>query len=353
MDIDDTIRSVEQSLDDLTRPLPPEAIIWFKQRFESVVQNLLGLNSVTIKIDFVIDTNTIISSLLRYAKGKESILFRLTNDPIFKFHAPSDLEFEVNKYIQTNEKKFDKNKLIEGWKSLKNVLTIGSPVSINALTLANIIIGDRDPKDARFVAMYIDIGAEKIITYDRDFEHSLLQTLKIDKVGPFVAGVYRGLFSFFLLNDLTPAAVEFFGQLILEFVNVLFDTVKLLLDFFAAVSQNAINEALDLLSNFFPQARSWIESDAVNVALIILAFVTAGAIIINKNIRGNLQQIFSLITRSLQPMIENLITWLTESIKLLVYCGKILLPHTTATLVQLLTNILTVVAHLKTSPFYI
>jgi predicted nucleic acid-binding protein len=42
------------------------------------------------------------------------------------------------------------------------------------MTLANLIIGARDPKDIPFVALYIDLGADKIITYDKDFEQPLL-----------------------------------------------------------------------------------------------------------------------------------------------------------------------------------
>ncbi len=83
MEIDATIKSVEQSLDDLTRLFPPEVIGWLKQHFKSVVQNLLGLNYTTVKVDFVIDSNVIISTLLRYAQGKRSALFHLANNPIF------------------------------------------------------------------------------------------------------------------------------------------------------------------------------------------------------------------------------------------------------------------------------
>jgi hypothetical protein len=81
MQIDTTIKSVDQSLDTLTRSLPHEMIGWLKQRFQSVLQNL-SLDFTDIRVDFVVDTNTIISSLLRYGDGKASILFKLINNHI-------------------------------------------------------------------------------------------------------------------------------------------------------------------------------------------------------------------------------------------------------------------------------
>jgi len=270
MQVSTTIESVDQSLDNLTKILPYEIIEWLKQRFQSVIQNLLKVNFADIKIDFVIDTNTIINTLLRYAEGKESILFKLIDNQIFNFHTPADITYEVTEFIRTTKKKVNKNKLVKGWMKLINILKIGTQLTVNALNFANVIIGDRDPKDVPFVAMYIDLGASNMITYDKDFEHPLLRPLKINNVGQVIAGVYRGLLSFFILNDLTPSTLNFCGQILLELVKILFGTVKLLIDFFSAITRNAIDEAINLLSNFFPEIRDWIESGAVNSALLMI-----------------------------------------------------------------------------------
>jgi hypothetical protein len=110
MQIDTAIKSVDQSLDTLTRSLPHEMIGWLKQRFQSVLQNLLSLDFANIRVDFVVDTNTIISSLLRYANGKASILFKLINNHIFKFHAPAYLEMRLsNLSIQQGKKSIKPN----------------------------------------------------------------------------------------------------------------------------------------------------------------------------------------------------------------------------------------------------
>jgi predicted nucleic acid-binding protein len=170
MQVNTTIRSVDKTLEDLTKSLPPDMINWLKQRFESVFQNLTGLDFAGIRVDFVVDTNSIINSLLRYAQGKDSILFRMINNPIFRFHAPAFIENEVSKFILTAKKKIDKDKIFEGWRKIKRVLKVGTEISTNALILSNIIIGKRDPKDVPFVAMFLDLGAKNIITYDKDFE---------------------------------------------------------------------------------------------------------------------------------------------------------------------------------------
>jgi hypothetical protein len=233
---------------------------------------------------------------------------------------------------------------------IKNILKIGTQVSINALNLANVIIGNRDPKDVPFVAMYIDLGACTIVTYDKDFEHPLLRPLNIDKVGQVIAGVYRGLLSFFILNDLTPSTLDFLGKVVLELVKILFDAIKLLLDFFSAVACKAMDEVASLISIFFPEIRDWIESGAINAALLAIALIAGGVVIIDKDIRNNLFRLTNLIIKSLQPTIDKFVSWLDKSIRsksIRFDLAKILLPHIVTILIALVVNISTVVSHVK------
>jgi len=350
MQVSTTIESVDRSLDELTKSLPLEIVEWLKQRFQSVIQNLLKLEFADISVEFVVDTNIIIRSLLGYAKGKVSCLFGLIKNQIFKFHAPAYIEHEIAKFIRTNKKKINKNKLVEGWMKLRNNLKIGTQVSVNALNLANAIIGNRDPKDVPFVAMYIDLGASNILTYDKDFDHPLLRTLKIDGLGQVVAAVNRGLLSFFVLNDLTPGTLNFLGQLILGLIRTLFDAVKLLVDFFSAVTRNAINEATNLISNFFPEIRDWIESGAFNDALLAITIIVAGVVIIDEDLRNNLFRLTNFIIRSLQPTLDNFVNWLERSMRVLIDWAKAILPHIVTILVALLVNISKVVSHVKVMP---
>lgn len=63
MQVSTTIESVDRSLDELTKSLPLEIVEWLKQRFQSVIQNLLKLEFADISVEFVVDTNIIIRSL--------------------------------------------------------------------------------------------------------------------------------------------------------------------------------------------------------------------------------------------------------------------------------------------------
>jgi phage-related protein len=211
-------------------------------------------------------------------------------------------------------------------------------------------LGSRDPKDVPFVALYIDLGARNIISYDKDFNHPLLQPLRIDKAGQIVAGVYRGLPSFFILNDITPAALEFLGQLILCVIRTLLNAVKLLIDFFSAISQKAIDDAINLLSNFFPEIKNWIESGAMNIALFIIALIVRGTVMVDRKARNNLQKLTSLVVKSLQPSIDKFVGWIDRSMGPLIDSEKILLPHTLAILVTLFANISTVISEVKFLP---
>lgn len=125
MQVNATIESVDRSLDSITRSIPQEIIEWLRQRFQSVIQNLLNLKFTDIREDFVVDTNTIINTLLRYAERKKSVLFKLIGNQIFNFHAPTDIANEVTKFILKPNKRVNKNKLVQGWMKLVKVLKIG------------------------------------------------------------------------------------------------------------------------------------------------------------------------------------------------------------------------------------
>jgi phage-related protein len=213
-----------------------------------------------------------------------------------------------------------------------------------------VIIGNRDPKDVPFVAMYIDLGAANILTYDKDFEHPLLRPLRIDRVGQVIGAIHRGLISFFVLHDLTPSTLNFFGQLISGLITTLFDAIKLLLKFFSAITRKAIDEAINIISNFFPEVRDWIDSGAIKAALLAITLVVGGVVIIDKGIRNNLFRLINMIIKSLQPAIDKFVNWLDKSIRTLISCLKTLLPNIVVILVELLTNISTVVSHVKVLP---
>jgi hypothetical protein len=209
------------------------------------------------------------------------------------------------------------------------------------------IIGPRDPKDVPFVAMYIDLGADKIITYDKDFEHPFLQPMKIDKLGPVVACTYRGLLSFFILHDLTPSTVRFFGLLILEYAKILFAIMRLLLDFFRNIAKKAFNKALSTLTYFFPETKTWLEDHKTAVAITIIAGIIGGAIVIGKTKRGGIQRPMITIMELLKPILNSFIIWLDKSLTLLLNLAKKLLPNIAATVIYLLQNITEVMRNLK------
>jgi hypothetical protein len=61
-------------------------------------------------VDFVVDTNSLIRTLLRYSKGRGLILFNMINNPIFKFHAQVFLVYEVDKFIQSLGKNINRHR---------------------------------------------------------------------------------------------------------------------------------------------------------------------------------------------------------------------------------------------------
>lgn len=140
------------------------------------------------------------------------------------------------------------------------------------------------------------------------------------------------------MNDLAPSTLRFCGQIILELVKHLFGAVKQLLGLFSAITYNAIEEAVNLLSNFFPQIRDWIEKGALDSALLIIALIVGG---------NNLMRLTKLIIDSLKPVINKFLDWIEKSIGFIAEWTKSLLPHIILILVSLFSNISTVINHVK------
>src|SRR5262249_4252036 len=131
------------------------------------------------------------------------------------------------------------------------------------------------------------------------------------------------------------------------FVKLLFGVVKLIIDFLLALTRNAIDEAINLISNFFPELRGYIDSGTINIAILILAAVVGTEVIIDKNFRNTLEKPVEWIIRALQPKIEALIDWLNNFIYLLLRCSIALLPDAATVIVSLISNIASVISHLK------
>lgn len=111
----------------------------------------------------VIDTNVVVSAVLRDLNPEKVILFVIEN-PEFEWVASREI---VEEYIGVlGRERFDLPKeILDKWSDTFNEV-------ITVVDVASTVYFPRDQKDARFIACALSAGAAYFITGDKDFEEA-------------------------------------------------------------------------------------------------------------------------------------------------------------------------------------
>lgn len=299
--------AIEHILNEVTKGLSIELIDWMKQKFETNMQYLIGENLGSIIMEIVVDSSSVINNLNRYAKGKSSLLFNLTKNPIFPLCAPPILENEVLDYINNKAKKgYSKKKLREGWKKLKPTISIKEIQNQESVELGTQIM-KRDPNDAPFVSLIIDTGASGILAEDNDFEPSV-RRFTVSTLGEMVGVYHRGIFSFFIMTDFVPPIIELAGKLISGIVKILFGFLGLIATFAKAIIQSAING----ISNLASRLPDW----AIGV-LIAATLITILIVAVHDETRKKVISGLKSLWKTTKPIIDKITSWLVHCMELL------------------------------------
>lgn len=116
----------------------------------------------------VIDTNIIISALIREGITRKMVLF-----PGIKLFTPEITFNEIENHIGiiTTKSKLPKDDIQQILNVLgKNIKTIPEPRWWNHFNQATNVIGKTDPKDVPFIAVALALTVDGIWSNDKDFE---------------------------------------------------------------------------------------------------------------------------------------------------------------------------------------
>ncbi len=116
----------------------------------------------------VIDTNIIISALIREGITRKMLLF-----PGLKLVTPEITFKEIEHHIEliAAKSKLSKDNVLRILDILKkNIKTIPEPRWWHHYNQAEKIIGEKDPKDVPFIAVALALSVDGIWSNDRDFE---------------------------------------------------------------------------------------------------------------------------------------------------------------------------------------
>lgn len=271
-----TSEKVEWYLDEMTKSLGADFMSWIKEHIEGAANIWLGEKLSQLKVKIVMDTNMVNSTLKRYAKGDSSIIFKLENNPFFSFYAPSEIETEVQKFLDGKKVQgLDKKKLREGWEKLKQVVIIKDVENNIAKEEAMRRIGKRDKSDIPFISLYIEMGAQAVLTYDKDYEISSVRVFSMKNLNDTVGIFHRGTFSFFIMNDALPLILKFLSKVIIAIAKSIYEMLKLILDLLKAAVSGLVGKMSELISRIPPNARKLFGIGFA--ALIIILLLHKGA----------------------------------------------------------------------------
>lgn len=299
--------ALEEMLNSATKGLDSELLVWIKQKFEINMHHMVEKSFGNITMEIVVDSSSVINQLNHFATGKSALLFHLIENPIFPLCAPPLLEKEVLDYIENKaKKKYNKEKLLEGWGVLKTGVTIKEIQNNEAIVTATKIM-KRDPNDIPFVSLIIDTGASAILSQDNDFIDSV-RSFTVSTLGEMVGVYHRGLFSFFIMSDVIPPVIELAGKLVIGVVKILFEFVVLIATFVKAIIKGAVNS----LSNIASKLPNWATGVLVTVSIIITLLVA-----FNEKTRKKVILGLKSLWNKTKPTIDKITVWLAKCIELL------------------------------------
>lgn len=315
MEKDDFSQKVYDFLNESSKGLSPELIEFLREKFESNIVNWFGEEPGDLQVKLVVDSNTVIRSLKHFAKtGKIPLLFKLKSNPMFPIYSPIELEKEVIEYIECKEKNQKyKLKMKEGWSLVKQNIIFKKEVYIESWNKASKVIGGRDKDDIPFVGVYFDLKATAVVTDDRDYEHPEIRRFNIESLGEVVGTYHKGVFSFFILNDLSPLVFELIKQLSVSILKILSEFLLI----FVGLSKALISGAISKISQLAAKAPSWFWwflLGAFGVAAIVLLIRDGARKKVSDTIHSGVEKIKPIITKILE-LLQKLFSKLIEYVE--------------------------------------
>lgn len=155
-----------RSIDRFSQKLPAHFYRQIHRDLSDFVSNYLGGGRLRVKL--VVDSNIIFADALRVARGKASSTARLFDSEFVDVFAPPNIGEEVDRTIDEDlPKRLSKDVAKAHARELLRHVEILRPDSPGARALARHRLEGRDLDDVPFLALAIEVGAEAVVTRDK------------------------------------------------------------------------------------------------------------------------------------------------------------------------------------------
>jgi predicted nucleic acid-binding protein len=229
------------------------------------VAEQVGLDRLYPRLFIVMDTNQVLSYIIARARNRSHPLDQLLSDEYAYISAPQHIEVEVSNHMHeiAAEKKLDINKIWAIWNTeIRPRIDIRSNISKWAWMEASTRIGRIDPDDAPFLALYLDMGADVILSRDghiRDIMGSRAWTPGRAKWAS--VRIREGVVSLFVIHPVGTNAARALGIIAWTVLDSLMWLLESIIE--------AIKAGVERVITWFLELPGWLKAVIIGSALAL------------------------------------------------------------------------------------
>ena len=300
---------IDEFITELSKVIPTDLIQNVKAQIESQSNPLFQGNFESFKIGIVVDTNAAISTIKHHINNKSSILFHLNDNPIFTLYAPDELKSEILKYIKNEIPKNKHKKWLNGLLTIEKIIEFKNNSNAEIKKQATDMIGKRDPNDIPFVETYLNMNAQAIFTFDKDFNHKDIRVFKISDLERVARIFQKGTLSYYAVDKSVLAVSTFLIDIILTFFKKIFYAIKHMFKMTTSKINNISSHIIQILKKL----PIWAKILVIGVIIVI-----TGIIIFSGSIRRKIISTLRSMTNSLWDRINGIFAFLKKFINALI-----------------------------------
>ena len=268
------------------------------------VAEKVGLDRLYPRLFIVMDTNQVLSYLIARARNRGHPLDQLLSDEYAYISAPQYIEVEVSNHMNdiAKEKKLDINRLRDIWYTeVRPKIDIHSNISRWAWREASTRIGRIDPDDAPFIALYLDIGADVILSRDghiRDVMGSFAWTPGRAKWAS--VRVREGVVALFVIHPVGTSAARALGIIAWTVLDSLMWLLESIID--------GIRHGIERIIDWFSGLPEWLRFVIVGGALALYVWHQDR---IHEKINDLIAKLIEW-AKLLMGILERIVTWVDD-----------------------------------------
>ena len=238
-----SFQEIDKSIEGILKDIPLQLLSYLKRNFEQNISTFIG-GSFKLELRLVVDSSSVISNIISFAKKGQSVLHKLIKEPFLQLYAPSTLKKEVEGNIAeiSKKKRLDKELLMKTWRmDILPRITILDPSDFEAMFKGFLVVGRRDITDVPFVALHFQLGTHGVITKDKDImEQPVVRTWRIRRVGGLITVFKKGAFSFFIYSKVLPNILYAVFKIGVAVLRIVFEILAKIIQFFINLASGVV-----------------------------------------------------------------------------------------------------------------